>query len=72
MDLWRKVFADQPQHPDIRNAADWLIACILVRARAGEDRGGREARAKQLCHEFGFDFAKAQAKALQFPDQSDD
>lgn len=66
--IWEAVFAAQPQHPDRRNAAGWLIACLLVRAHAGVNRGLREAEAKTLCARYGFDFAKRQAIARQYPD----
>ena len=67
LELWRAVYVEQPQHPDIRDAAEWLILCYLVRARAGENRGEREARAKRLCKEFGFDFAHKQQHAKTYP-----
>ena len=67
LDLWQAVYAAQPRHPDIRNAADWLIACLLVRARAGEDAGARETEARRLCERYGFDFAEQQAIARQVP-----
>ncbi len=62
------AFAEQPQHPERRNAAGWLIACLLVRARAGVNRGAREAEAKRLSAEYGFDFAEMERLSRQFPD----
>ncbi len=62
------AFAEQPQHPERRTAADWLILCLLVRARAGVNRGVREAEAKRLCAEYGFDFAEMERRSRKFPD----
>jgi tetratricopeptide (TPR) repeat protein len=61
------VLADQPMHAQRRSAAGWLIACLLVRAGAGEDQRGREAEARALCKRYGFDVAKAKAIARRFP-----
>ncbi len=55
------------EHPEGKRTASWLISCLLTRARAGENTGAREARAMQLCKEFGFDFEERQQHALQFP-----
>lgn len=66
--IWEAAFADQRQHPDRRDAAEWLISCLLVRARAGINRGAREAEAKRLCAEYGFDFAEMERRSRQFPD----
>ncbi len=68
LEIREDVFAAQPQHPDRRIAAGWLISCLLVRARAGVNRGAREAEAKMLCTRYGFDFTERQAIARQFPD----
>ena len=38
LEIREAVFAAQPQHPDRRAAAQWLIACLLV--RAGQNRRG--------------------------------
>lgn len=68
LEILEAVFAAQPLHPRRRDAAAWLIACLLVRARAGVNRGLREAEAKMLCARYGFDFDEMQANARQFPD----
>lgn len=68
LEILGAAFAAQPQHPDRLDAAGWLIACLLVRARAGVNRGAREAEAKMLCARYGFDFAERQANARQYPD----
>lgn len=62
------VFADQPDHPDRHLSAGWLIACLLVRARQGVNRGRREAEARRLCGQYGYDYDQVVAKARQFPD----
>ncbi|QIE54703.1 tetratricopeptide repeat protein [Pikeienuella piscinae] len=67
LEIREAAFAAQPQHPDRRDAADWLIACLLTRARAGVNRGAKEAEAKRLCAQYGFDFKKRQSNALQYP-----
>jgi tetratricopeptide (TPR) repeat protein len=67
LDLWQAVHAERPRHPDTRNAADWLISCLLVRARAGEDTAEHEDEARRLCDRYGFDFAERQAIARQYP-----
>lgn len=70
------VFAAQPQHPERRATAEWLIVCLLTRARARVNRGAREAEAKRLCAQYGFDLEERRRNALQFPaapeDQDDD
>ena len=66
--IWEAVFADQPDHPDRRNAAGWLISCLMVRARQGVNRGMREAEARRLCGQYGFDYDERVAKARDYPD----
>ncbi|MDJ0822621.1 MAG: TIR domain-containing protein [Paracoccaceae bacterium] len=61
------AYDNYAQHPEGKQTAYWLISCLLTRARAGENTGAREARAKQLCKEFGFDFEEMQQEALQYP-----
>jgi len=61
------VFAAQPQHPDRRNAAGWLILCLIVRARGGVNRGKRQAEAKMLCDRYGFEYDDMVNTARQFP-----
>ena len=65
--LWQGVYAGQPQHPDTRDAADWLILCLLRRAAAGENRGKREMEARQMCDRYGFDFEARKVTAIQYP-----
>ena len=67
LEIREAAFAAQPQHPERRNAAGWLISCLLRRAQAGENRGLREMQARQLCDRYGFDFDKAQKIAAQYP-----
>ena len=67
LELWQGVFAKQPQHPDTRGAADWLISCLLRRAAAGENWGLREMEARQLCDRYGFDLEVEKVKAMQYP-----
>ena len=40
---------------------------LLVRAAAGEEAAAREAEARRLCEEFGFDWAERQATARRYP-----
>ncbi len=61
------VYVEAPRHPEIVGAAGWLVACLLVQARAGEDRTGREARAKALCAEYGFVWDQMVSTARQYP-----
>ncbi len=65
--LWQGVYAGQPQHRNTRNAASWLVSCLLRRAAAGENRGLREMQARQLCDRYGFDFEECKVIAMQFP-----
>lgn len=65
--IWEAAYADQPDHAERRLAADWLATCLLVRARAGEDRARREARARDLCGRYGLDLAQMQADARRLP-----
>lgn len=67
LELRRNVHAAQPQHPDTRGAADWLISCLLVLARAGDDADTRRAKARALCEQYGFDFNQHIEYAKQFP-----
>jgi tetratricopeptide (TPR) repeat protein len=68
LEIREAAFAAQPQHPDRRNAAEWLISCLLVRALGGVNRGMREAEAKILCDRYGFDYDEKVIMARQFPD----
>ena len=65
--LWQAAYVEAPRHPEIVTTADWLVSCWLVRAREGENAGLREAKAKRLCEEFGFDFEQHKANAMQYP-----
>lgn len=67
LELRQKVYAAQPQHPETRNAADWLISCLLVLARTGEDADARRAEARALCAQYGFDFDQEIEHAKQYP-----
>lgn len=67
LELWQKVFTAQPQHPETRNAADWLISCLFVLARAGDDADARRAEARALCDRYGYDFAEREELAKQYP-----
>ncbi|WP_299861223.1 toll/interleukin-1 receptor domain-containing protein [uncultured Hoeflea sp.] len=67
LELRRTVFAAQPQHPETRNAASWLISCLLVLARAGDDPDARQAGARALCAQYSFDFAEREESARQYP-----
>jgi tetratricopeptide (TPR) repeat protein len=67
LELRQKVFAEQPQHPETRNAASWLISCLLVLARAGDDAEARRAEARALCAQYGFDFDQEIEHAKQYP-----
>lgn len=67
LELWQAVFAGQPQHPNTRKAADWLILCLLRRAAAGENRGLREMEARQLCERYGIDLETQRRLGMQYP-----
>ncbi|MEQ8480493.1 MAG: tetratricopeptide repeat protein [Hoeflea sp.] len=67
LEIRKTVFAAQPQHPETRNAADWLILCLLTLARAGDRPDARQAEARALCERYGFDFAEQEEMAKQFP-----
>ena len=67
LDLWQKEYAKQPQHPETRHAAGWLISCLLRRAAAGENRGRREMEARGLCAQYGFEFEAEKVTAMQYP-----
>lgn len=66
LEIWRAAYVEEPQHPELRLAAGWLIRCLLVRAAAGENAGLREMQARQLAEEFGFDWEERQAKARDY------
>ncbi|MFN3144028.1 MAG: NB-ARC domain-containing protein [Paracoccaceae bacterium] len=66
-ELWWAVHEGNAAHPEVRNAAGWLVHCLLVRARAGENRGAREAKAKRICAEVGLDFETLAAQAADYP-----
>jgi hypothetical protein len=63
----QETYHDVPLHPDRRNAAGWLISCLLVRAAAGENRGHREMQARQLADQYGVDLDERVAIAAQIP-----
>ena len=65
----REAVHDRADHPHRRDAANWLIICLLVRAERGENRGARQAEAKVLCGRYGFEFAEQQAEAVAFARQ---
>ena len=67
LEIREKVLAAQPRHPNRLLAAGWLISCLLVRARAGENRGLREMQARLLCDRYGFDFDDQQRQVPQYP-----
>ena len=67
LQLWQTVFAAQPQHPDTRGVADWLISCLLTLARAGDRPDARRVEARALCDRYGFDFDREVEHARQFP-----
>jgi hypothetical protein len=62
----RAAFVAEPDHPNLRLAAFWLISCLLVRAAAGQDAAHREAAARKLCDDFGLDWAEEQATARRY------
>jgi tetratricopeptide (TPR) repeat protein len=70
LEISEAAFDAQPQHPRRRDAAEWLILCLLVlaRARGGVNRGAYEARAKMLCNRYGFDYEQEVIMARQYPD----
>lgn len=65
--IWRAAYVVEPQHPELRIAAGWLISCLLVLAVAEEDAARRRVEARALADEFGFDWAECEAKAAQYP-----
>ncbi|WP_394688579.1 tetratricopeptide repeat protein [Hoeflea sp.] len=67
LELRQTVFAAQLQHPETHNAADWLISCLLTLARVGDRPGERQAEARALCDQYGYDFAEREERAKQFP-----
>lgn len=42
-------------HPEVVITASWLARCLMVRAAAGEDPAGREARTREVAARHGFD-----------------
>ncbi len=66
LQICRNAFPEAPKHPNILNTAGWLVSCLLVRATAGENTGLRDAKAKQLCDEFGWDFDDCKQIARQY------
>ena len=67
LELRQAVFAGQPMHPDTRDAAGWLISCLLRRAAEGQNRGLREMEARQLCDRYGFEIEVQRALGMQHP-----
>jgi tetratricopeptide (TPR) repeat protein len=67
LELRQQVYAGQPQHPEARGAARWLILCLLQRAAAGENRGLREMEARGLCERYGFEFDEMKVEAMRYP-----
>lgn len=67
LQIRQQAYIENPRHPEIVNAASFFVSCLLTRARAGENTGMREMRARQLCDEFGFDFEEEKRKAEQYP-----
>jgi tetratricopeptide (TPR) repeat protein len=65
--LRRSVYIEAPKHPEIVTTADWLVACLLTRARGGEDAAARQAQARALSDEFGFDYDHYVELAKQYP-----
>lgn len=63
----RRAFVAEPEHPELRTAASWLMSCLLVRAAAGQDTARRESAARALADDFGLDWADEQAKARRYP-----
>ena len=67
LELLQTVFAAQPQHPDTRLAAGWMISCLLTLARAGDWPESRRAETRALCDQYSFDFAEREEVAKQYP-----
>ena len=67
LELWQRVYTGQPQHPETRGAAGWLISCLLRRAAAGENRGLREMETRGLCAQYGFELEEKKVQAMQYP-----
>ena len=51
LEIRRAAYVAEPEHPELRTAAGWLISCLLVRAAAGEEAEANEAEARRLCDE---------------------
>lgn len=64
-DLWNALLP--PDHPDLRNAADWLTTCYLTLARQPGAKGLYEVKAKPICARHGLDLATQQADADKLP-----
>ncbi|WP_179141888.1 tetratricopeptide repeat protein [Salibaculum halophilum] len=67
VDIRRRAFEAEPDHPDLRTSAGWLISCLLVRAAAGQDTTRCQKEARALADEFGLDWAERQATARHYP-----
>ena len=57
-------FNDVPHHPELRKAAQWFTACLLVLARKGQ---GTRAQAEKICARHRLDLAEREAFAARLP-----
>ncbi len=64
--LWRSVYIDGHKPGEFVATADWLVSGLLTRARVGEDAAVRQAQARALCDEFGFDYDREVEQAKEF------
>lgn len=67
LDLRRAAYG-RDDHPNVKNTASWLVSCLLVLARAGDE--AKRTEAKALCKDFGLDLGMIETQAEDFPDPS--
>lgn len=67
LEIRRAAFVAEPDHPELRIAAGWLISCLLVRAAAAENRKAKTAAARNLCAEFGLDWQERLETVNRYP-----
>lgn len=66
-DIRIEIYAEVPNHSDLRATAAWLATALLVQARAGKNIYQREAEAKVICNDYGLVFDTVKQDAERYP-----
>ena len=66
-DIRSEIYAEVPDHSDLRGTAQWLATALLVQARAGKNPELRMMEAKKICLDHDLSFEKHKHDAEHCP-----